>query len=194
MRLGEVHTLSIALAMSSLITGCSGEASAEIGTTCTGGVCSTTAKGRVTVTFQIDHEGNERKELYAYVGDNLVELDFSQFGIHYSGQNAFVVNQPGYVDVVLKSFGSEVARRTFAYHIDAQNMAKFNNPNAVKSWILTFNSIDEFKTELSDIQANMGSGSVTVTSSLKYGGATYASSTYTRDGGLEPEYPIIIIN
>lgn len=182
-KLTKTMLIASVLAGATVISGCAGSASAGVSTTCSGGSCSTTAKAEVTMTFRIDHEGNMQKELYAYVGDELVALDFSQFGINYSGQNGFVVAQPGYVDVILKSFGNEVARKTFAYHIDAQSTAKFSNPTAVKNWILTFDGIDEFNAEMSDVQASFGTGSVAITSSTKYSGVTYASSTYSGSRG-----------
>ncbi|MDX1526688.1 MAG: hypothetical protein R3273_10660 [Pseudidiomarina maritima] len=174
-----------ALAVTSLVSGCAGSASASISTTCTGGTCSTTAKAEAKITFKVDHEGNQYKELYAYVQDELIELDFAQLGIQYSGQNAYVAASSGSVDVILKSFTNEVARRSFSYVVDSQNTAKFSNPAAVKSWILTYDGIDEFNIQMNDIQTNFGSGNVAVTSTSKYAGVSYASSTYSgyRDTG-----------
>lgn len=183
-KLTKSMLIVLALGGATIISGCAGSsASAKVSTTCSGGTCSTTAEAEVTMTFRIDHEGNIRKELYAYVGDELVALDFSEFGVNYSGQNGFVVAQPGYVDVILKSFSNEVARKTFAYHIDGQSTAKFSNPTAVKNWILTFDGINEFSAEMSDVKASFGTGSVAMTSSTKYSGVTFASSTYSGSRG-----------
>ncbi|WP_240220510.1 hypothetical protein [Rheinheimera hassiensis] len=145
--------------------------------------CETSAGAEVTVNFKIDHEGNQRKELYAYVNDELIELDFSQFGINYTGQNAFVTNKPGQVTVILKSFGNEVARKTFAYLIDTQSSAKFTNPSAVKSWVLTYDSIDEFSAEIVDIEPNFGGTSGGITTAVQYSGNTLAASTYSYRSG-----------
>lgn len=122
----------------------------------------------------------------------MVELDFSQLGINYIGQNAFVTTQPGEVDVILKSFGHEVARRTFSYHFDMSNSARLTNPGDVKSWILTFDGVDEFVAELSDVQANASPGQASLTTTLSYASSAIASSTYAT-GGLNTPAPIIDI-
>lgn len=172
-------TTTFLTASSLLISGCAGTASASISTTCNGDGCETSAGAQVSVIFKIDHEGNERKELYAYVSDDLIELDFSKFAVNYTGQNAFVTNKPGDVTIILKSFGNEIARKTFSYHIDTQSSAIFTNPSAVKSWVLIYDGVDEFSAKISDIEPNYGGTSGGITTAAKYSGNTLATSTYS---------------
>lgn len=151
--------------------------------------CKIKAEVSIDTTLKLDDAGNAVKELYAYVGDEMAELDFSQFAINFNGNNAFVKNKPGDIVIVLKSFGNEIGRKNFAYHIDATNDAKLTDPIAVKNWMLSYGNADEFEMVMADTQVQLGGGQRSLTASMEYGASTYGSSTHHFSAGSGAETP-----
>jgi len=123
------------------------------------------------------------RTVFAYTGYSLYDVDFGQFKIDITTENASYQNLPGTFSVQLFSGNNVIGEQQFAYKA-SNNTLTLSNPQAVQNWVAGYDGLaDGYKISLTGIQLSNQSGQHGYNATAKFGDRQFASFSWQGSAG-----------